>query len=153
MPDIADDHIRKAMERGEFDNLPGEGKPLNLEHDRLVPEEYRLAYRIMRDNDVQPEWIALQKEIAVRIEKAQEGLQAAANAFQQVMTTTEGKNDLDSLRQRQTARENREYAKAEFRKSMSIVNEKIRLYNLKVPAPHLTYDLVAIEDEINKQFP
>lgn len=27
---IADLHIRKGIERGEFDNLPGSGKPLNL---------------------------------------------------------------------------------------------------------------------------
>jgi hypothetical protein len=153
MPDLADDHIQKAMERGEFDNLPGQGKPLNLEHDRLVPEEYRLAYRIMRDNDVQPEWIALQKEIAVRIERAMERLRAVAQAFHRIMGNTAGKNDLDSLRQRQTARESRDHAKVEFRKSMTIVNEKIRLYNLKAPAAHLTRDLVDIEAEINKQFP
>ena len=40
----------EAIERGEFDDFPGKGKPLHLgEDDRTVPEELRLAYRMLKN--------------------------------------------------------------------------------------------------------
>ena len=55
--------IKEAKERGEFDNLPGQGKPLNLEDDSRVPEELRLAYKILKNADCLPPEIELRKEI------------------------------------------------------------------------------------------
>jgi Domain of unknown function (DUF1992) len=46
---LAERKIAEAIERGEFDDLPGAGKPLELEDDPLVPEELRMAYRILRN--------------------------------------------------------------------------------------------------------
>ena len=46
---IAERKIAEAMERGEFDDVPGSGRPLDLEEDPLVPEELRMAYRILRN--------------------------------------------------------------------------------------------------------
>jgi hypothetical protein len=44
---IAERRIQEAIERGEFDDLPGKGKPLDLgEDDRAVPPELRMAYRL-----------------------------------------------------------------------------------------------------------
>lgn len=41
--------IAQAHEQGEFDNLPGKGKPLQLDDDRLVPEEVRAAYKVLKN--------------------------------------------------------------------------------------------------------
>jgi len=46
---LAERKIAEAIERGEFDGLPGAGKPLHLDDDPLVPEELRMAYRILRN--------------------------------------------------------------------------------------------------------
>ena len=46
---LAERKIAEAIERGELDGLPGAGKPLDLEDDPLVPEELRMAYRILRN--------------------------------------------------------------------------------------------------------
>ena len=46
---LAEQRIREAQERGEFDNLPGAGMPLALDDDALVPEELRAAYRILKN--------------------------------------------------------------------------------------------------------
>ena len=46
---LAEQHIRDAQERGEFDNLPGAGAPLALDDDALVPEELRAAYRLLKN--------------------------------------------------------------------------------------------------------
>ncbi len=46
---IAERKIQEAIRNGEFDNLPGKGKPLVLEDDRGIPEELRLAYKILKN--------------------------------------------------------------------------------------------------------
>lgn len=52
------------MARGEFDNLPGAGKPLDLSAYFDTPEEVRLAYSILKNADVLPREAELLKEIA-----------------------------------------------------------------------------------------
>lgn len=46
---IVEQRIQEAQARGEFDGLPGQGKPLELDDDRLVPQEVRVAYRILKN--------------------------------------------------------------------------------------------------------
>lgn len=60
---IAEKRIREAIQRGEFDNLPGSGKPLKLEDDRHIPEDLRLAYKILKNADCLPPELELKKEI------------------------------------------------------------------------------------------
>jgi hypothetical protein len=61
---IADQRIVEAMERGEFDNLEGAGKRLDLEDDALVPVEYRLAHRVLKNAGYVPEEVRLRNDIA-----------------------------------------------------------------------------------------
>lgn len=61
---IAERRILEAMERGEFDDLPGKGKPLDLQDDDpMVPEELRMAYRMLKNAGVLPPELELRKEI------------------------------------------------------------------------------------------
>jgi hypothetical protein len=60
---IANSKIEEAIKRGEFDNLPGMGKPLNLDDDYGVPEHLRLTYRIMKNAGVAPPEVSLRKEL------------------------------------------------------------------------------------------
>src|SRR5688572_32819466 len=46
---IAEQRIAEAIANGDFDDLPGSGKPLELDDDALIPEELRLAYRILKN--------------------------------------------------------------------------------------------------------
>ena len=60
---IVEERIRKAQKKGEFENLEGSGKPLNLLDDQTVAEELRLAYKILKNADCLPPEIELKKEI------------------------------------------------------------------------------------------
>lgn len=60
---IAERRILEAQERGDFDDLPGSGRPLNLEDDSAVPEELRMAYKILRNSGCLPPELADRKEI------------------------------------------------------------------------------------------
>ena len=60
---IVEQRIQEAMVRGDFDNLPGAGRPLALDDDALVPEELRLAYRILKNAGFVPPEIETLREI------------------------------------------------------------------------------------------
>ncbi|MBN1627558.1 MAG: DUF1992 domain-containing protein [Deltaproteobacteria bacterium] len=61
--DLIERKIKEAQERGEFDNLPGKGKPLKLEDDSGVPEDLRVTYKILKNADCLPPELELKKEI------------------------------------------------------------------------------------------
>src|SRR5579862_1852695 len=63
MHTIAERKIQEAMEDGLFDNLPGKGKPLILDDDPLTPAHLRLTHHVLKNANVVPEWVALEKEI------------------------------------------------------------------------------------------
>ena len=60
---IVEERIRVAQKNGEFDNLPGSGKPLALDDDGSVPEDLHMAYKILKNADCLPPEIELMKEI------------------------------------------------------------------------------------------
>jgi len=60
---IIEKKITDAQKKGEFDELPGRGKPLLLEDDFNVPYDLRLAYKILKNADYLPPELQLKKEI------------------------------------------------------------------------------------------
>ena len=63
---LAEKKIAEAISRGELADLPGEGRPLVLEDDPLVPEDWRVAYRVLKNagfalKDVQQKKLSLMK--------------------------------------------------------------------------------------------
>ena len=46
---IAEDKIKAAIKQGELDNLPGKGKPLQLDDLSSIPEELRMGYRLLKN--------------------------------------------------------------------------------------------------------
>lgn len=61
---LVEARISDAQARGEFDNLPGAGQPLSLEDDALVPEELRVAYRLLKNAGYLPPPLQMRREIA-----------------------------------------------------------------------------------------
>lgn len=60
---IAERKIEQAMANGEFDNLSCKGKPLPPDDMEMVPEDLRMAYKILKNAGIIPEEIELQKSI------------------------------------------------------------------------------------------
>lgn len=60
---IAEQRITEAMQRGEFENLPGKGKPLILEDDSHVAPELRMAWKILKNANCLPPGLAERKEM------------------------------------------------------------------------------------------
>jgi hypothetical protein len=61
---LVEQKLLEAVSRGEFDDLPGAGRPLDLNDDPLVPEDLRLAYRILKNAGFVPPEVETLNEIA-----------------------------------------------------------------------------------------
>lgn len=58
-----DRQIRRAMEAGGFDDLPGRGRPQDLSENPLENPDQRLAFHVLKMGNVAPDWIQLGNEI------------------------------------------------------------------------------------------
>ena len=61
--EVAEKAIRDAQRRGEFDNLRGMGEPLVLEDDSMIPEDLRMAYKVLKNSGHLPPELQQEKDI------------------------------------------------------------------------------------------
>jgi hypothetical protein len=66
---LIDEQIKRAIEAGEFDNLEGAGKPLNLDDYFAAPEDLRMGYSVLKSNKFVPEEVERLREISELKEK------------------------------------------------------------------------------------
>ena len=124
---IAEEKIREAMRRGDFDHLPGTGKPLYLEDDERVPRDWRLTFHLLRTNGLTPPWIAEGREID--------------EDWQALVGCTHAKVSSSS-------RGLREEDKQDFLKQVASLNRRIRHFNLSVPLERFQKRLLDGEREL-----
>jgi hypothetical protein len=70
---VAETRIREALEQGEFENLPGAGKPLDLEEYFSAPADLRMAFSILKSANCVPTEVDLLREVS----RLQEAIAAA----------------------------------------------------------------------------
>ena len=61
---LVESMIKEAQERGEFDNLPGKGKPIDLTAYFDTPEDVRVAQSVLKNAGMTSREVDLLKEIA-----------------------------------------------------------------------------------------
>lgn len=132
--------IREAMEDGRFANLPTSGKPLNLDNDdeAHVPDELRMAHKILRDNDLAPDWIMEGKALEGKREQILKPLAQAARVYRRAY------RDFAAAEAKWAA------AQRDFRRQADAYNRKVLTYNLKVPAGVTHRPQLHIEREIQR---
>ena len=62
---LAEQRILEAQRKGEFDDLPGKGKPLALEDYSALPEDLRMAYHVLKNANVLPPEAELLEDIHI----------------------------------------------------------------------------------------
>ena len=118
---VIDQIIRDSMAQGRFKNLPGEGKPLNLEEDQYTPPHLRLAHKILSDNDMVPEWIAEGKDLDTTRKVLLSAIQKAAKHY------------LSSYEDAVKVEARWQAAIQSFTAGVKRLNSSILGYNLKIP--------------------
>ncbi len=125
--------ILEAIRRGEFDHLPGKGKPLRLEENPYLEPGLALAYHLLRQNDARPEWIEADLAIRKGIEAARQDLRRTMQWREEALRALEGRTDARSQAERAWIEAEWERALRAFARRIAELNEQIFLYNLKVP--------------------
>ncbi len=74
---LVEHRIQEAIQAGEFDSLPGQGRKLAWEDDALVDRSWQIAYKLLKNAGLSLEWIEAAKEIRAEIEAARGRLDAA----------------------------------------------------------------------------
>lgn len=60
---IAEQRILEAIQNGEFENLEGKGKPIQFEDETWIPEDLRIAYRLLKSAGFTPPELELRSEV------------------------------------------------------------------------------------------
>ena len=61
---LVEEKIKEAQQRGEFDNLPSKGKPIDLSAYFETPEDIRLAQSVLKNSGFTSREVELLNEIA-----------------------------------------------------------------------------------------
>lgn len=139
-----DEIIQQAMRAGAFDNLPGKGKPLDLDENPHLDPEWQLAYHLLKQNGFAPDFIEKRQAIEVGL----------ANARQSLMRTWVWRgSSIQDGKDRDPVEAEWGKAKAIFRKTTDELNKQIHSYNLSIPTPTLFRQKIDFENEMNSFFP
>ena len=137
---LIDQKIREAMEQGEFDDLPGKGKPVDTSENPFEDPEMRLAHRMLRNAGFAPSWIEERKDIDSEVEIARNQLARVLAVRQNAIGTDHERGALARW----------EKALASFQEQARELNRRIVAWNLKVPAAGFQRALIDTEKEISK---
>ena len=142
--------IREAQKQGLFDDLPGKGEPLDLSENPFLDPSWRTAYNLLQDQGFAPEWIELDKEIRVELDSLRQRLAESKRWYDGAIAALEGKAG-------HQAEEDQAWVEAYWERRLNSLapridelNEKIWLFNLKVPIASLQRRRVSIEEELQR---
>ena len=71
---LVERRLEEAAANGELSGLPGEGRPLELDDDRIVPAELRIAHRVLKNAGCVPAELGPITEVRQLIEAAERAL-------------------------------------------------------------------------------
>ena len=120
---LVEKKIREAMESGEFDDLPGKGQPVDTSENPFEDPDLRMVHHLLRNAGFAPAFIEERKDIDAQFEAARQTLRRAWELHEKSR-----RSDARS------AEANWQRVVDEFSETVAALNERIRIYNLKVPA-------------------
>lgn len=124
MSDI-EEHIRRALREGKFDDLPGKGKPLRLDDHPHSDPQWRLAHHLLKENGFTLPWIERLRDIEMELETARAGLLRAWHWRQGALDSQLASGPQVEVEWRR--------ARTVFNQQIEALNKQIQAYNLEVP--------------------
>ena len=124
--------IREARERGDFDQLPGKGKPLQWDDDSMVPDDQRTVQRLLKNNGYTLDWIQIGKD-------RDDAYEALRGPIEQVRAAR-ASGQLDGVGWQSAMRD--------FVTGIRKLNQRVTSYNLRVPNEHFQRRPFPIEPDL-----
>lgn len=139
MPNI-DDQIRKAMEEGQFENLPGKGRPLHLDDNVHEDPEWRMAFHMLKNAGYGLPWIEKRQEILTALDTHRQALQRAWAWRKSALDKNQPPAEVEAEWQR---------AVTAFQDQITDINRSIRDLNLETPVERFQLPRLKIDREIS----
>ena len=155
MPYNVSKQIQEAMERGDFKDPPGKGKPQQRDDNPYIPPAACTVNQMLKDNGFAPRWIEIDKEIRSESEKAEKlivnikgrraRLEAKLRAQPLKRDAIRSVSELERTRALET-----------YTLQLQQLNQKIQQWNLMIPLSdkqHPLHNLDAATAYFHKQCP
>lgn len=140
---LIEDLIQDGKEKGFFDNLPGKGKPLNLNRSPYGAER-RLAHDLMKQNDMTPAWIMNRNDIRAKIDALRDEMQRVWVRHEREWRVIQDPHHRDSLTL------SWDDACQRWLKQIKKLNQQIGDYNLKRPIDNMELVKLDLERELKR---
>lgn len=140
---FVDEQINEAMERGDFDNLRGKGRPLPLE-ENLYAGDWELAFKMLKDNNFTLPWIDDRNRLLDQI--------AALRQRWRAQWQTMGPELQAMLRagQRSLAQHRWNAVLSQWQAEIQSVNAQVETVNVNLPVRHLEVYKLTLGDELSR---
>lgn len=141
---LMDRLIQEARDAGKFDNLRGEGQPLEMD-DNPHAGDKRLAYKILKDNDYTLPWIADRKALLEDIERWRLKIERFWKQFDLEWQTTASPSQEAIIRERWRRQ------CAAWDGEIGVLNRRIHNLNLQLPTLSLNLVPLSLRDELRRR--
>lgn len=126
---LVDERIREIIGDGDMSWHPKAGQPLEFD-DENIPEDFKLAYKIMKDNDAVPAWMALGYTLRDKHEKIHKRIKQYARDY---VLRRQRSIEAGSFIMHREADERWQEATRHLRLDIGKYNSELLNYNLQVP--------------------
>ena len=120
--------IQRAQEQGYFDNLPGAGKPQDLSENPFVPEDWRMAFRLLKSNGFAPDTVEYDKALRAELAGVDARLEAFGRRWDRWLRTS-----WDTPEERDEHLAARERFFEEHEHEMRALNHRVHAHNARAP--------------------
>lgn len=135
----AEEQIRRAIEEGKFDNLPGKGKPLHLDQNPFEDPDWRLANHVLKTSGFALPWIEKRNEIEALIQSARASLKRAQEKRRKAIRDGLPASSVHAAW---------DGALEKFKEQLAEINRLILSYNLQAPSAQLHMPQLSLEREL-----
>lgn len=141
--DVVERRIQEAQKGGQFDDLPGKGRPLDLRENPFVKPGWRSAHRMLKNGGFTLDWIQLDKTTRAELAQCQKLLEDQLLWASKALSSRDDGDDvhaeLDDIYH---------WTVASYTERAEKLNKKIELFNLMVPLIYLQKHNVNIDEEL-----
>lgn len=138
---LMEDIIQEGIDNGLFDNLPGKGKPLNLNRNHFAAD-MEMANELLKENDLPPAWVLQRNEILAKIAKLRAEIERQWGWH-------EGKFAIATANRGQLTIRWDDYC-LKWQNEIVVLNKAIDAFNLKRPFDNIEIFKLNLEDELKR---
>ena len=120
--------ISEMLEQAQAQGLPGEGRPLRLDDSEYTPNDQRMAFKLLKDNDIVPEWVMRGKDLEAANARIKAKLLKAAKAYRMQLSLAQKAAEQHNAEKRWQA------VQRQLEVEVERYNDQVLSYNLIVPA-------------------